>query len=120
VLRVFACLTGDALDLSDLERRADAAEARIAEALERLAREALERRTEEASREAAPPEPAASPRATLRADALSAEDVARIERLFAAVDGDRAKALELKAELDRLGAFGRYKDRFLDLFRRAE
>jgi hypothetical protein len=41
----------------------------------------------------------------------------RIEQLFAMAAGDRAKALELKAELDRHGLFRVYEDRFLDLFR---
>jgi len=42
-----------------------------------------------------------------------------IESLFRDAALDRVKALELKAELDRLGQFGRYEDRFLDLFKRA-
>jgi proteasome assembly chaperone (PAC2) family protein len=42
-----------------------------------------------------------------------------IEELFAAAQGDRAKAVELKAELDRQHVFKQYEDRFLDLFRSA-
>lgn len=42
-----------------------------------------------------------------------------VESLFRDAALDRAKAIELKAELDRLGLFGRYEDRFLDLFKRA-
>lgn len=45
---------------------------------------------------------------------------ARIEALFEAAGTDRAKALELKVELDRLGLFREYEDRFLDLFKRGE
>ena len=33
---------------------------------------------------------------------------------------DRAKAIELKQELDRLGVFKDYEDRFLDLFKKAK
>lgn len=42
---------------------------------------------------------------------------ARLDTLFEGARSDRAKALELKAELDRLGLFREYEDRFLDLFR---
>jgi hypothetical protein len=38
--------------------------------------------------------------------------------LFDAARQDRAKAFELKQELDRLGRFAEYEDRFLDLFKR--
>lgn len=44
-------------------------------------------------------------------------DKVRIERLFAEAKGDREAAIRLKAELDRLGAFKDYENRFLDLFR---
>jgi len=43
----------------------------------------------------------------------------RIESLFAEARADSGKAVALKQELDRLGVFKRYEDRFLDLFRRA-
>jgi hypothetical protein len=44
----------------------------------------------------------------------------RIERLFAQAARDRSKAFELKQELDRLGLFKDYEDRFLDLFKHAD
>lgn len=44
-------------------------------------------------------------------------DVTRIEELFARAAQDRTKAFELKRELDRLGLFKQYEDRFLDLFK---
>jgi hypothetical protein len=43
----------------------------------------------------------------------------RIETLFRQAAEDRAKAFELKQELDRLGMFKDYEDRFLDLFKKA-
>lgn len=46
--------------------------------------------------------------------------VSRIEELFARAAGDRSKAFELKRELDRLGLFKQYEDRFLDLFKHKE
>jgi predicted ATP-grasp superfamily ATP-dependent carboligase len=47
-------------------------------------------------------------------------DRAAIEHLFQVANKDRAKAVELKRELDRLGVFKAYENRFLDLFKRAE
>lgn len=44
----------------------------------------------------------------------------KLEQMFAEARRDRAKAIELKRELDRLGVFEQYEDRFLDLFKRAE
>ena len=44
----------------------------------------------------------------------------RIEELFEEATRDRSKAFELKQELDRLGVFKEYEDRFLDLFKKAE
>jgi dephospho-CoA kinase len=44
----------------------------------------------------------------------------RIEDLFTQAKKDRAKAFELKQELDRLGLFKEYEDRFLDLFKKNE
>jgi proteasome assembly chaperone (PAC2) family protein len=46
--------------------------------------------------------------------------VQRIEELFTRAAGDRSKAFELKRELDRLGLFKQYEDRFLDLFQHPE
>lgn len=45
---------------------------------------------------------------------------ARLEQMFEAARRNRERAFELKKELDRLGVFGQYEDRFLDLFKRAE
>jgi hypothetical protein len=42
----------------------------------------------------------------------------RIERLFRQAVKDRAKAYELKRELDRLELYREYEDRFLDLFKK--
>jgi len=44
----------------------------------------------------------------------------RIERLFEIVEGDRSRAPELKAELDRWNLFELYENRFLDIFDRNE
>lgn len=49
---------------------------------------------------------------------LADEDSERVEGLFSRALIDRSTAFELKNELDRLGVFTRYEDRFLDLFER--
>jgi proteasome assembly chaperone (PAC2) family protein len=51
---------------------------------------------------------------------VPAPEAARIEELFARAKNDRSKAFELKRELDRLGLFKQYEDRFLDLFTHPE
>lgn len=44
----------------------------------------------------------------------------RIEKLFEEASHDKSKAGELKKELDRLGVFQQFEDRFLDLFNTSE
>jgi hypothetical protein len=41
----------------------------------------------------------------------------RIEQLFEEARNDRSRAYELKQELDRMGLFNEFEDRFLDLFK---
>jgi hypothetical protein len=51
---------------------------------------------------------------------IEPEDERRIEQLFRQAQKDRAKAYELKHELDRLGVYRDYEDRFLDLFKKPD
>jgi hypothetical protein len=46
-----------------------------------------------------------------------AKDRKKIEQLFEQAEADRRRAYELKQELDRLGLFHEFEDRFLDLFK---
>ena len=50
---------------------------------------------------------------------LDLETRMRIEELFRAAHENRTQAVVLKRELDRLGVFNQYEDRFLDLFKKA-
>ncbi|MFM7282486.1 MAG: PAC2 family protein [Planctomycetia bacterium] len=102
ILRVFAPLAGIPLELNVLEQRALAIEAEILRQNPELAQKPAEEL----------PEP-------LDRDALSVEDLQHIEKLFAAARADRGQAMDLKRELDRLGVFARFEDRFLDLFKKA-
>jgi proteasome assembly chaperone (PAC2) family protein len=51
---------------------------------------------------------------------ISENDRTKLESLFDQARDDRSKAFVLKHELDRLGVFKKYEDRFLDLFRRGD
>jgi uncharacterized protein len=53
-------------------------------------------------------------------EGVGADDRERIEQILDQAKQDRALAYELKRELDRLGVFKEYEDRFLDLFKKRE
>ncbi|HEX5011007.1 MAG TPA: PAC2 family protein [Planctomycetota bacterium] len=132
VLRAFGRLADVRLDLSELDDQARDIEAGLLKFLANLERDASRSAR---SREAAPDEtPSKDPGAEDTADGstppdgetpmpkepeLSEDTRHRIEQLFEEVKRNRSKALELKAELDRAGAFKQFEDRFLDLFRQA-
>lgn len=95
VLRIFSRVAGIPLDLGVLERQGQEVERQLL---------ALQKHVEEWPQQEG---------------ALTPLEEQHIESLFREASQDRAKAIELKAELDRLGQFGKYEDRFLDLFKRA-
>jgi predicted ATP-grasp superfamily ATP-dependent carboligase len=112
ILRVFARLAGIEVDLSELDAQADGLEERLVE---------LHEQAGERGRSVAPETDGADElHAPGDEEGVDAAARARLEALFDAARTDRARAHELKAELDRLGLFREYEDRFLDLFRRAE
>lgn len=118
VLRVFASVAGLRLDLTALEEESRAVEEQLVHLLEQLSAvgehvarhlsgEEDREETSEAGEEPREPD-------------LDLAARQRIEELFAAARRDRARAVELKKELDRHGAFDAYEDRFLDLFKKGE
>lgn len=125
ILEAFTTLAGIELDFTDLVEHAKAVEHQLGALISRVeqqdsdeanAEEGDELTAAEEAEEAnppTPPEPSPDlpprPSSTRRA----------IEDLFDAASTDRAKAFELKGELDRFGLFKEYEDRFLDLFRTA-
>jgi len=114
VLRAFGRISGIEPDLEELAGRAEVFGAQLAELLAQLEGSAREKEAEEGF---LPPEPGA------RTEPESAPDLEtreRIEALFEQARQDRKKAYELKRELDRLGVFRKYEDRFLDIFKKAE
>lgn len=121
VLEVFCTLTGVELDLSELARQAESVEEQLGELLERVqeqVKEQLRDRDDPAREDDEPDDEATDEPASDDAEEDDAPDTQRVEELFAQAAADRSKAFELKRELDRLGLFAKYEDRFLDLFRK--
>jgi uncharacterized protein len=130
-LSVFSVLAGIDISLDALNKYSAAMDKALLEAMEKIEKKqqeeggeggeggadlgfGAEADEEEQSEEAPePPQPAKEP-------SLDYATRNRIERLFQAARRDKSKAMRLKEELDRLGVFEQYEDRFLDLFRRAE
>jgi uncharacterized protein len=109
ILEVFSTMTGIEIDFAELAEQAKAMEEQLGEILSRVEQEYGRNFEEEEE-----PVPEAK-----EEESISAADRSRIENLFTQAAKDRKKAFELKQELDRLGAFKEYEDRFLDLFKKA-
>jgi len=109
ILEVFSTMTSIEIDFEELAEQAKAMEEQLGEILSRV---------EQEYGQAFQPEEEPAPEAK-EEESLKAMDRQRIEKLFTQAANDRSKAFELKQELDRLGAFKEYEDRFLDLFKKA-
>jgi proteasome assembly chaperone (PAC2) family protein len=110
ILEVFVAMTGMELDLAELIEQAKATEQQLGELLARVE----QTYGQQAPSEEETKNPEAGPE-----ERISLADKQRIERLFDESQKDRSKAFELKQELDRLGLFKEYEDRFLDLFKKS-
>jgi hypothetical protein len=120
-LERFTELAGIEIDFTELEEQAKAMEENLEQLMEQMNQgrgEEEEEEEGEAGEEPAKPGEAQQPPAP--APAPDARTRRRIEALFERAKQDRSKAFELKRELDRLGVFKQYEDRFLDLFRNAQ
>ncbi len=111
VLETFATLAGLEIDMTELREQAQAVEEKLGELFSAL-QQALQSQESTSGETITPPE--------AKQSELGPEDQQRIEQLFQQAQQDRSKAYELKRELDRLGAFAEYEDRFLDLFKKPE
>ena len=109
ILEVFTTITGIDIDFTDLAEQARVMDQQLADL---LAGEEEEEGPSFVGQEEPSGEPAEE-------DQLRSADKRRIERLFEQAGKDRSKAFELKQELDRLGVFKDYEDRFLDLFKKS-
>jgi proteasome assembly chaperone (PAC2) family protein len=109
ILEAFATLAGIDLDLTELADRAKATDQQLGELLARV---------EQAYGQRVPAEEETFGQEAAEEERLGSADRQRIEALFQEVVKDRSRAFELKQELDRLGVFKEYEDRFLDLFKK--
>jgi uncharacterized protein len=117
VLESFGRLAGLELDLRELQEYGKAIEDQLTAGLEKI-QEALTTQ-ENGETPAVVPEKDDAAKEEEAEEAASADARRRkIDALFDQAARDRSKAFELKRELDRLGAFREYENRFLDLFRR--
>lgn len=133
VLRVFTSLASVELDFDELKSHAGAVERGLVDLLERMNRASPSRGEEQEGEQSftlptfakgEAEEESASEREQdkerERERELDPAARRRIEELFERARRDRAVAVELKNELDRLGVFKRFEDRFLDLFKGGE
>jgi proteasome assembly chaperone (PAC2) family protein len=112
ILEVFTAITGIELDLSELSEQARMMEQHLTELLARM--EQTYGQPFQAEEEAV------ASREAAEEERISPADRRRVEELFEQAMKDRSKAFELKQELDRLGIFKEYEDRFLDLFKKSD
>jgi proteasome assembly chaperone (PAC2) family protein len=110
ILEVFTGIAGIDLDLTELSDQAKAMEQQLGELLARV---------EQTYGQQYPPEEEAYSPEAAEEERIHSAERQRIEGLFEQAPKDRSKAFELKRELDRLGVFKEYEDRFLDLFKKA-
>jgi len=111
ILEVFTTITGIELDFSELSEQARIMEQQLGELLSQV---------EQTYGPQVPVQEEGYNPETAEEERLGSAEKQRIEELFEQVKKDRSKAFELKRELDRLGIFKDYEDRFLDLFKKAE
>jgi proteasome assembly chaperone (PAC2) family protein len=117
ILEVFTTIANIELDLEELGEQAKAVEEQLGELLSQVEEQYRQQVApqEEEEEEEAPPDAVEQP-----VPKMKTSDRRHIDQLFSAAAKDRSKAFELKQELDRLGIFKQYEDRFLDLFQKPE
>lgn len=119
IIEGFGRLTGVKVDMAELAQHFTRAEEATLELMEQIRREAEERgeTPPELPEEFEPDDETEADEPEAQIESLDYATREGIERLFEASRKDRARASELKAELDKLGIFDQYEDRFLDLFK---
>lgn len=110
ILEVFSTMTGIDLDLTELEEQSKQVDEQLGELLEKVQAQMQRQEQSEGEGESESEEYAEE----VQPDPVETK---LIEGLFEQAKTDRSKAFELKKELDRLGRFKEFEDRFLDLFR---
>jgi proteasome assembly chaperone (PAC2) family protein len=129
VLKVFATMAEIEIDFEDIRKQAEAVDQALVQLLEKMQEAARQGDEPFASPEFTPPTESPEsqekemPENKSQPPAKKPLDYAtrrRIDALFQAALQDRSKAFQLKQELDRLGVFEEYENRFLDLFRKGD
>ncbi len=123
VLEAFSMMSGIRLSLDDLNPHIEAIDQVVTKMLKELiAKQGGEAPSDDDEEESTETQETDSGDARTKSplDRLSEAARDRIEALFESARADRSAAAMLKRELDRLGVFPLYEDRFLDLFKRAE
>ncbi len=124
VLEAFSKVTGIEIDRTELDGHAERVNRLLVQLRERMQSGSTEPLNfadlddEEESADIAEGEQPVAPKA-MKETGLDLPMRRKVEDLFDAAKKDQQKAVELKQELDKLGVFKQYEDRFLDLFRRA-
>ncbi|MEY3457467.1 MAG: hypothetical protein RL215_624 [Planctomycetota bacterium] len=109
-LKILAALSHLDVDLTELQNQAETVQSQLGSLLLNLRQQLVDEEPETTDDELSPSHRSNSPR-------LSGEQTRAIEQLFEQARIDRSQAFELKNQLDQLGVFTAYEDRFLDLFR---
>ena len=138
-LEVFTTMVGVDIDFAELDQQAKMVEKGLIQLLEKLEQAAREQ-AEAGGESFTVPEfaaadeddddegngetdetakPESSP-AVNKGPELDYATRRRIDAMFESAHENRDRAFHLKRELDRLGVFKQYEDRFLDLFRKAD
>jgi proteasome assembly chaperone (PAC2) family protein len=126
VLEVFSNLAEIDIDFAELREQAEAVEQGLLELLEKMKQAASEQQDSDEEGFSVPEfargqdQADDEPQQQNEQPALDAAQRQKIESMFAMAARDRSKAFALKQELDRLGVFKQFEDRFLDLFKAAQ
>jgi len=122
ILLAFATIADIELDLDELAEQAEVVEKQLGELLEQAEARARGESDEEDDEEElfAPEDLEVAEEEPVDKEAAKPKERRQIESLFRQAAQDRSKSFELKQELDRLGVFKEYEDRFLDLFKKPE
>jgi proteasome assembly chaperone (PAC2) family protein len=113
VLQAFAKIAEIEIDLGELAAQATEMEHKLGELLAQMQHEIEQQEPEEEDEETVR-------REQVEDERLGEQEEQRIERLFQQAKQDRSSAYELKRELDQLGVYREYEDRFLDLFKKPD
>ena len=111
VLKAFTSVAHIEIDFTELSEQAHEMDQKLGELLEQM---------QEAMHQQGQPDDEPAHQEPGEEDQLNEVARERIERLFEQAKQQRSTAYELKRELDRLGVYRQYEDRFLDLFKKPQ